>query len=84
VAKGLEAALDELGMLLGQERGGAEHKHLPACLCHAEDGAHRHLCLPKPHIACHTSHHGTESMKKKRKQALIVILQILFFVRWHF
>ncbi len=47
-----------LGVLLGEQRGGDEHRRLLAVLDRLEHGAHRHLGLAEPDVAAHQAVHG--------------------------
>ena len=47
-----------LGVLLGEQRGGDEHRRLLAVLDGLEHGPHRHLGLAEPDVAAHQPVHG--------------------------
>ena len=47
------------GMLLGQQRGGHQHRHLPAGLHGDEGGAHGHFGLAEAHVAADHAVHGS-------------------------
>jgi hypothetical protein len=47
-----------LGVLLGEQRGGDEHRRLLAVLDGLEHGPHRHLGLAEPDVAAHQAVHG--------------------------